>query len=368
METKEGQVVRSIDEQSGRGAKQIVSRGSRLGKTVLGIFAASCLLLSGCTAGADSQSESNGDQQSSTQSASLNAAQSGQTASNAGQTRQIGYIRGLGTSTFDQERNESVVTALQQDLAAQVVQPDSLSSVADQCEALIEMVDQGIETIVFVPSANDMWIEAVEYANAAGVQTIAVGGVLETPLSQIVTTSYYASGNDEGTEAAEWVIENAAGEQVVELAASDNQLQYLRQRTLNLYLGDQLVGVVENVDQASDGPQLLDSVLEAYPQASVLVVESESAVGGIVQAIELSELAQSRDLKVVTFGGAAATFEMLRAGDIDYLVYRDPYLGARVVEIIEHLDSGGTMKSGSNVQVVGYDSTVSAEMAAELAY
>lgn len=361
-------------EQRGK-RRNMQGAGSKLKPVLVWLVAAvlAGTTLAGCTSSADGTSGASGTEAAD----STEAAQSGEEAAHDlvdlewdngdEDARVIGYIPGTGSSSFDQKLTESVVTSLREDLSARVVQPVRISSVSDQCNTLMEMADQGVELVVFVPNANDYWYDAIEYAQDAGVTVVAVGGVLEVGISQMVV-SYSPSPSDEGTEAAEWLNENAVGEMVVELAASDNQTQYLRQRTLYLYLGDQYAGTVQNVDQASDAPQMLDSMLAAYPEATALVVENESVLSGLVEAIENSEEAQARDLKIVAFGGSKTTFELLQAGQIDYLVYRNPYLGSRVTELITHLDGGNTMKSGGNPRVLGYDSTISSELVEALAY
>ncbi len=280
----------------------------------------------------------------------------------------VGFIPGLSSTTFDQVRDQSIREALQDELEATVVQPTDTSTVALQVEAMYQMVAEGIGYIVFVPNANDMWSEAIQTAKDADVVVVAVGGVLESAVSQLVDNSYSPSGNDEGTVAAEWINENIPGEQVVELAASNNQTQYLRQRTLTLYLGEQLVGTIENVNDISDLEQLLPHLLETYPEATVLIVQRESLLSALVEAIENSPEAQARNFKIVSFGGSTSSFELLQEGKIDYLVYQDPYLGSRVVEMLRKQMSGSNMYSGNTPLVRGFDQTVSEQMVEKYGY
>ena len=96
----------------------------------------------------------------------------------------------------------------------------------------------------------------------------------------------------------------------------------------------------------SKGQEVMESFLKQYDDIDVVVAENDNMAFGAIDAIKAAgkTCGPEGDIIIISFDAVKAAFESMIAGDMNVSVECNPLHGPRVSEIIQTLESGGTVE------------------------
>ena len=120
----------------------------------------------------------------------------------------------------------------------------------------------------------------------------------------------------------------------------------------------------------SKGQEVMESFLKQYDDIDVVVAENDNMAFGAIDAIKAAgkTCGPEGDIIIISFDAVKAAFESMIAGDMNVSVECNPLHGPRVSEIIQTLESGGTVDKVMYVDEGVFPAETAAETIGSRAY
>ncbi len=239
-----------------------------------------------------------------------------------------------------------------------VIGPNAESDVQGQVDMIDNMVGQGVSALAVAPSSQDAVIGSFQKAADAGIPilTIDTDTTFEKRLSFIGTGNYDAA--KAGGEAAAKVV--GSGKKAVILRGrlgdpTHDQRQQGFEEALKA-AGVEIIDVKAADSDAEKAMNIMQDLLQVYPQIDLVVSTTDSQALGAQRAIE----AASAKTIIMSFDGTSDVCALIQQGKVMGSVAQNPYgMGELAVEnaikaakgesVEARIDSGAVVVMTENV-------------------
>ena len=235
---------------------------------------------------------------------------------------------------------------------------DAQQKTDKQITAIRDFIQKDVDYIVLAPNTEAGWDTVLGEANDAGIPVIIVDRMIQTSNEDNYVAWVGSNFKQEGYDAV------AALEVALDLKGvpADKEINIV---TLQGTMGSSAqIGRTDGFEekmsdypnwnmldrQSGDftqekGQEVMESFLKSHPDIDVVIAENDNMAFGAINAIKAAgkTCGPEGDITILSFDAVKAAFEAMIAGDIDVDVECNPLHGPRVQEIIETLESGGSV-------------------------
>jgi galactofuranose transport system substrate-binding protein len=262
-----------------------------------------------------------------------------------------------------------------QDTAAQcgweLLLTDAGGSAAKQVADVDSMIAQQIDVLFLPPREESPLIPAVMRAKAAGIPTFLVDRSVDPNVAQAGRDYVSFLGSDfidQGSRAANWLIENFEGDQGViiqlEGTTGSSPANDRKKGFDDTIAGDDRFTIVasRSGDFARDqGRQVMETLLQAHPEVNVVYAHNDEMAIGAIQALEAAGRTPGEDVTVVSIDGTRDALQAIIDGKMGVTVESSPFFGPLACETMKRYAAGEAIEPWIKVE----DRIFTADNAAE---
>ncbi len=242
----------------------------------------------------------------------------------------------------------------------ELIATDAAGSAAKQVADVDSMIAQGIDVLFLPPREEKPLIPAVMKAQAAGIPTFLVDRSVDPNVAK--AGEHYVSflGSDfidQGSRAAEWLIENFDGDQgiIVQLEGTTGSSPANdRKKGFDDRISqDERFTIVasQSGDFARDqGRQVMETLLQAHPDVNVVYAHNDEMAIGAIQALELAGRTPGEDVTVVSIDGTRDALQAIIDGKMGVTVESSPFFGPLACEVMQRYAAGETIEPWVKVE------------------
>ncbi len=217
-----------------------------------------------------------------------------------------------------------------------LVYTDAAGSAAKQVADVDSMIAQGVDVIFLPPREEKPLLPAVLRAKAAGIPLFLVDRSVDASVAKAGEDYVTFMGSDfidQGRRAAQWLIDNSDGtEVIVELEgttgsspANDRKTGF---DTLIAEQGGMKIVASQSGDFARDkGRQVMETLLQAHPDVTVVYAHNDEMAIGAIQALEAAGRKPGVDVTVVSIDGTRDALQAIIDGKLGVTVESAPFFG-----------------------------------------
>ena len=247
---------------------------------------------------------------------------------------------------------------------------DAGGSAAKQVSDVDSMIAQGIDVLFLPPREEDPLIPAVMRAKGAGIPVFLVDRSVNPEVAAAGRDYVSFLGSDfidQGRRVAEWVIENHEGEgRIIELEGTTGSSPANDRKAGfdEAIAADSRFTILESRsgDFARDeGRQVMETLLQAYPDVNVVYAHNDEMAIGAIQALEAAGRTPGEDVLVVSIDGTRDALQAIIDGKMGVTVESSPFFGPLACETMRRYAAGETVEPWVQVE----DRIFTAENAAE---
>ena len=279
----------------------------------------------------------------------------------------VGFSQLGAESDWRRANTESMREAFAPGSGFELILEDGQQKQANQFRAIRTFIQREVDYIVLAPVTETGWDTVLEEAKEAGIPVILVDRKV-----RVEDDSLYACwvGSDfelEGRKAVEWLhsfaesrglaqeeiyIANIQG--TLGASAQIGRTKSLKEAAEN-YGWNLLAQIPGDFTQAK-GREVMETILNLYPQLNVVYCENDNEAMGAIEAIEAAGKKAGSDIAggeilVISFDGVKKeAMEYVREDTISCIAECNPLQGPLVRELIETLEAGGVPEKYSYVE------------------
>jgi ABC-type sugar transport system substrate-binding protein len=245
-------------------------------------------------------------------------------------------------------------TASMQDEAkkrgCQLVYTDAAGSAAKQVADVNSMIAQGVDFIFLAPREEKPLIPAVMAAKKAGIPVLLIDRSVDPSLAKAGEDYLAFVGSNfiqEGQRVAEWTIKAAGGKgKIIELegtigASPANDRKKGFDEAIKAGAPGMVILASQSGDFARDkGRQVMETLLQAHPEAIAVYSHSDEMALGAISAIEAAGKVPGKDIIVVGIDGEKAALEAIIAGKMGATCECNPRSGPGAFAIMKRYADG----------------------------
>ncbi len=237
-------------------------------------------------------------------------------------------------------------------LGHQLVYTDAAGSAAKQVADVNSMVAQGVDVIFLPPREEKPLIPAIMNAKKAGIPVILVDRDVDHSLAKPGEDYVTFTGSDfvdEGKRVAEWLIKAVGGKaKIIEIEGTvGSSPANDRKKGFDTALKgspDMVILASQSGDFARDkGRQVMETLLQAHPDATAVYAHSDEMALGAIAAIEAAGKVPGKDIMVVGVDGEKAALEAIIAGKMGATCECNPRFGPGAFAIMKRYADGETL-------------------------
>lgn len=224
---------------------------------------------------------------------------------------------------------------------------DAQEDTAKQIQNVEELINQGIDYLVFDPREYDASYAAVEKAREAGVPVIVVDREVKGEVGTDFITTIASDFEKEGRMAAEWLQNNVEGEiKIVEIShiiGSSAEIGRSAGFHEVVDADPNMTIVASQTGNAvrAEAQKVMENLLQSHMgEFNVVFTHADDMAIGIVQAIKGAGLVPGEDIIVVAVDGMKEAVQMVVDGEIDCIVTCSPYYGEIVFDTLDKIVAG----------------------------
>lgn len=292
----------------------------------------------------------------------------------------IGYAQVGAESDWRTANTESFKSTFTEENGYQLIFDDAQQKQENQIKAIRSFIQQEVDYIVVAPVVETGWETVLEEAKEAGIPVILSDRMMD--VSDESLYECWVGGNfaKEGTDAAVWLNDylTAAGrsEEEINIVTLQGTIGASAQvgRTDGFAEGMQanwkMLDKQTGEFTQSKGQEVMESFLKQYSDIDVVVCENDNMAFGAIDAIKAAgkTCGPEGDIIIISFDAVKAAFESMIAGDMNVSVECNPLHGPRVAEIIQTLETGGTVEKVMYVDEGVFPADKAAEIIDSRAY
>jgi ribose transport system substrate-binding protein len=233
----------------------------------------------------------------------------------------------------------AAVEAAAKEKGCEITTADSQGDFAKQISDIEDMVAKGVQILIVNPRDQEALVATVDAASKAGVKVVVMDSTLN-PKANVIT-QVRSSSDENGRLVGDWIAKKMKGTPIKMLLLSGNQGnpgglerrmgvvkgivegQLVNEGAVNLQIVGQGWG-----DWATDGGlKAAEDLLQAHPDANLIVGENDSMVLGAAQAVKAAGLKDI--LLTAAADGQREALEMIKDGTYGATGLNDPDLVGR---------------------------------------
>ena len=212
------------------------------------------------------------------------------------------------------------------------------------------MIAQGVDLIFLPPREEKPLIPAIMNAKKAGIPVILVDRDVDHSLAKPGEDYVTFTGSDfveEGKRVAEWLVKADRRQRQDHRDRGHGRLArppMTARRASTTYIKDH-PGMVILASQSGDfardkGRQVMETLLQAHPDATAVYSHSDEMALGAIAAIEAAGKVPGKDIIVVGVDGEKAALEAIIAGKMGATCECNPRFGPGAFAIMERYANG----------------------------
>ena len=292
----------------------------------------------------------------------------------------VGYAQVGAESDWRTANTESFKTEFVEANGYKLIFDDAQQKQENQIKAIRSFIQQEVDYIVLAPVVETGWDTVLQEAKEAGIPVI-----LSDRMVDVADDSLYecwVGGNfvKEGEDAAGWLSEyltaQGRADEAINIVTLQGTIGASAQVGRTEGFASKMADTWTMLDMQtgeftqSKGQEVMESFLKQYPDIDVVVAENDNMAFGAIDAIKAAgkTCGPEGDVIVISFDAVKAAFESMIAGDMNVSVECNPLHGPRVSEIIQTLESGGTVDKVMYVDEGVFPAETAADIIGERAY
>lgn len=235
---------------------------------------------------------------------------------------------------------------------------DAQQKTDKQITAIRDFIQKDVDYIVLAPNTEAGWDTVLGEANDAGIPVIIVDRMIQTSNEENYVAWVGSNFKQEGYDAVDALevaldLKGVAADKEINIVTLQGTMGSSAQigRTdgfeekMSAYPNWHMLDRQSGDFTQEKGQEVMESFLKSHADIDVVIAENDNMAFGAINAIKAAgkTCGPEGDITVVSFDAVKAAFEAMIAGDIDVDVECNPLHGPRVQEIIETLESGGSV-------------------------
>ncbi|HEY0603572.1 MAG TPA: ABC transporter substrate-binding protein [Herpetosiphonaceae bacterium] len=231
----------------------------------------------------------------------------------------------------------------------ELVYTDAAGSEAKQIADVDSMIAQKVDAIFLAPRSEKPLAQAVLKAKAAGVPVILldrnVDQTIAKPGEDYVT---FIGSNfiEEGQRAADWLVKTTGGTaKIIELEGTVGSSPAIDRKK---GFHDQIAGQTgmevvasQTGDFARDkGRQVMETLLQAHPDATAVYAHNDEMALGAIAAIEAAGKVPGKDIIIVSIDGSRDALQAIIDGKLGATVECNPRFGPKAFDTLDAFAKG----------------------------
>ena len=248
---------------------------------------------------------------------------------------------------------ESTKAVFTEDNGYRLLFDDAKQMQENQFSAIRKFIQQKVDYIVVMPISEEGWDAVLQEAQEAGIPVIIVDRMVNVEDDSLFTAHVGADFYLEGQKATEWMTQEFAGSESVNIIHIQGTIgstaQIGRTQALldaldensNWNLLAQLDG---DFTQAKTYEVISDYIISSdiRPEIDVVYCENDNSAFGAIEALEkYGYTCGEGGVRVISFDATKQALELCMAGKISLEVECNPMLGPLVKNVIDTLEAGG---------------------------
>lgn len=292
----------------------------------------------------------------------------------------VGYSQIGAESDWRTANTESFKSTFTEENGYQLIFDDAQQKQENQIKAIRSFIQQEVDYIVVAPVVETGWETVLMEAKEAGIPVILSDRMVDVSDDSLYVC--WVGGNfvKEGEDGAAWLKDY--------LKKQGRENEEINIVTLQGTIGasaqvGRTEGFGNNMDHnwtmlalqtgeftQSKGQEVMESFLKQYDDIDVVVAENDNMAFGAIDAIKAAgkTCGPNGDIIIISFDAVKAAFESMIAGDMNVSVECNPLHGPRVSEIIQTLESGGSVEKIMYVDEGVFPAETAAEIIGERKY
>lgn len=217
-----------------------------------------------------------------------------------------------------------------------LVYTDAAGSAAKQVADVDSMIAQGVDVIFLPPREEKPLLPAVLRAKAAGIPIFLVDRSVDSTVAKAGVDYVTFMGSDfvkQGQRVAKWLLENSDGtEIIVELEGTTGSSPANdRKKGFDDVIVAQ-AGMTIVASQSGDfardkGRQVMETLLQAHPDVTVVYAHNDEMAIGAIQALEAAGRTPGGDVTIVSIDGTRDALQAIIDGKLGVSVESSPFFG-----------------------------------------
>lgn len=217
-----------------------------------------------------------------------------------------------------------------------LVYTDAAGSAAKQVADVDSMIAQGVDVIFLPPREEQPLLPAVFRARDAGIPLFLVDRSVDSNVAQAGVDFVTFMGSDfidQGRRAAEWLIENSDGTEVIvelEGTTGSSPANDRKQGFDDAIAGQSGMTIVasQSGDFSRDqGRQVMETLLQSHPELTVVYAHNDEMAIGAIQALEAAGRTPGEDVTLVSIDGTRDALQAIIDGKLGVSVESSPFFG-----------------------------------------
>lgn len=230
-----------------------------------------------------------------------------------------------------------------------LVYTDAASSAAKQVSDVDSMIAQRVDAIFLPPREEKPLLPAVLRAKAAGIPVFLVDRSVDPKIAKAGRDYVTFMGSDfvdQGRRAAEWLIANSDGtEVIIELEgttgsspANDRKKGF--DDAVAKQSGMKIVASQSGDFARDKGRQVMETLLQSHPDVTVVYAHNDEMAIGAIQALEAAGRKPGEDVTLVSIDGTRDALQAIIDGKLGVSVESAPFFGPIACQVMKDYAAG----------------------------
>ncbi|WP_207483798.1 ABC transporter substrate-binding protein [Arenibaculum pallidiluteum] len=288
------------------------------------------------------------------------------------QAYKVGFAQTESNNPWRIAQTESMKAEAQKQ-GWQLVYTDAAGSAAKQVADVDSMIAQGVDLIFLAPREEKPLVAAVMKAKRAGIPVILLDRRVDETQAKPGRDYVTFIGSDfidQGRRAAEWLVKSTGGNaKIIELQgtvgsspANDRRKGFAEVIAKNP--GMQIVASQSGDFVRDKGRQVMETLLQANPQATAVYAHNDEMAIGALAALEAAGRKPGKDITVVSIDGTRDALQGIVDGKIGAVVESNPRFGPKAFETARRYAAGEKIDPWIKVPDNFYEASNAAESVA----
>ena len=252
----------------------------------------------------------------------------------------------------------------------ELVYTDAAGSAAKQVSDVDSMIAQQVDAIFLPPREEKPLLPAVMRAKAAGIPVFLVDRSVDASVATAGEDYVTFMGSDfvdQGRHAAEWLVENSDGTEIIvelEGTTGSSPANDRKQGFDDVIAEQEGMEIVasQSGDFARDkGRRVMETLLQSHPDLTTVYAHNDEMAIGAIQALEAAGRTPGEDVTIVSIDGTRDALQAIIDGKMGVTVESAPFFGPIACDTMKAYAAGEKVPTWVKVE----DRIFTADNAAE---